>query len=186
MPTQAEYKRFYAQLYAPVEECLGAIDPGTLFAIIGFDCGGPLHLSTVGRGRDQFVTYISCELAVNVDQKSGDTGPFEVMMTCDNEGWARDILTRIGRMSFSGVFAHGHTIDITPVVEPSCSIKGLVAEEFSRVQIDGRSYGILRFHGVTQPELEYAMESGVTELLARLKEAGVYPRTILNRESIKL
>jgi hypothetical protein len=72
------------------------------------------------------------------------------------------------------------------MVEPSSPIKGLVTEEFARVRIDGRSYGILRFHGVTQPELEFAMKYGTDELLTRLRQAEVYPRTSVNRESIKL
>jgi hypothetical protein len=186
MPTQAEYRKFYAQLFAPIEVQLGAIDANSLVAIIGFDCGGPLNFCTVGKGREKFVTYVSCELAVRDDQKFGETGPFEVMMTCDSEEWVRKVLTDIGRMSLDGVFAQGHTVDISPMVEPSSPIKGLVTEEFARVRIDGRSYGILRFHGVTQPELEFAMKYGTDELLTRLRQAEVYPRTSVNRESIKL
>jgi len=186
MPTQEEYRKFYAQLFAPVEAQVSPIDANTLVAVIGFDCGGPLNFCTVGNGREKCVVYVSCELAVRDDQKFEETGPFEVMMVCDNEQWVRKILTNIGRMSLETVFAHGHTIDISPIVESSCPIHGLIAEEFARVQIDGNPYGILCFHGVTQPELEFAMKKGSDRLLSRLKEAGVYPRTIVNRESIKL
>lgn len=186
MSPQEEYGEFYAQLFAPIEAQVGAIDENTLVAIIGFDCGGRLNFCTVGRGREEFVAYVSCELAVRDDQKSGETGPFEVMTVCDDEKWVVKILTEIGRMSLEAVFAHGHTIDISPITEPSGRIKGLITEEFARVQIDGKSYGILRFHGVTRPELDYAMGKGSDELLTHLKRAGVYPRTILNRESIKL
>ncbi len=49
--------QLYAKLFRPVEEQLGPMDAHTLAAIIGFDLGGPLALSTVGRERrERFVT----------------------------------------------------------------------------------------------------------------------------------
>jgi hypothetical protein len=179
-------KSFYKQLFKPVEERIGPIDAKTMVALIGFDCGGPLNICTVGRGRDRFVTYLSCELALRHSQKTGDAGPFEVMMVCDNEHWIRNMLTRIGRMSFESVFESGDTIDVGQVVESNCPVQGLVVEEFARVRIDGRSHAILLFHGVTRAELEFAMSVGSDELLDRLKRTGVYPRTsIYRRESIE-
>ena len=102
-------------------------------------------------------------------------------MTCDDEDWARKILTQMGHMSFDDVFAHGHTVDIGQVAGAGCPLQGLVVEEFARVTIDGRSFGILCFHGVTRSELEFAMKFGADELLKRLRQAGVYPRTSINR-----
>jgi hypothetical protein len=47
--------------------------------------------------------------------------------------------------------------------------------------VDGKPYGILYFHGVTRPELLFAMASGTDELLGRLRSAGIYPRTSIHR-----
>jgi len=176
-----DYTRFYKLLFQPIEERIGHVDDATLMAIIGFDCGGPLSLCTVGHGRDRFVTYVSCELAVREEQHPGDVGRYEVMITCDDEGWAREVLSAVGRMSMESVLGHGHTVDIAPVVGPDCPVQGLVIEEFARVPIDARDYGILRFHGVTRPELEFAMSCGADELLERLGVAGIYPRTSVHR-----
>lgn len=88
--------------------------------------------------------------------------------------------------SLTGVFGHGHTIDIGPVVGADFPLQGLVVEEFARVVVDGSNYGILRFHGVTRSELEFAMKSGTDELLERLERADIYPHTsIYRRESIE-
>jgi hypothetical protein len=181
-----DYNRFYKQLFQPIEERIGHVDEASIMAIIGFDCGGPVTLCTVGYGREQFVTYITCELSVRDEQQPAEFGRYEVMMTCDDEAWARKILTKIGQMSLEGVFEHGHTVDIGQIVGPDYPLQGLVVEEFARVTVDGRGYGILRFHGVTRSELEFAMESGTDELLERLGRAGVYPRTSIHRrESVE-
>jgi hypothetical protein len=182
-----DYQRFYKQLFQPIEERIGHVDEASIMAIIGFDCGGPVTLCTVGRGREPFVTYVTCELSVRDEQRPAEFGRYEVMMTCDDERWAHKILTKIGQMSLQGLFGHGHTIDISPVVGADCAIQGLVVEEFARVAIDGRPCGILYFHGVTRSELEFAMEAGAEELLERLKRAGVYPRTSIHRrESVEI
>jgi hypothetical protein len=181
-----DYQRFYKQLFQPIEERIGHVDEATIMGIVGFDCGGPVSLCTVGYRREQFVTYVTCELSVREEQQAAEAGRYEVMITCDEEAWARKILTKIGQMSLEGVFEHGHTVDIGQIVGPECPLQGLVVEEFTRVTIDGRGYGILRFHGVTRSELEFAMEFGTDELLERLRRAGIYPRTSIHRrESIE-
>ena len=177
-----DYQRFYKQLFQPIEERIGHVDEASIVAIIGFDCGGPITLCTVGRGRESFVTYVTCELAVRDEQQPAECGRYEIMMTCDDERWAHKILTKIGQMSLESAFAHGHTIDVGPVVGADCPLQGLVVEEFARVAIDGQSYGILYFHGVTRSELEFAMESGTDQLLARLRRADIYPHTSIHRK----
>jgi hypothetical protein len=176
-----DYQRFYAQLFQPIEERIGRIDDKTLMAIIGFDGGGPVSLCTVGQGLEQFVTYVTCELCVRKAQKPAGCGRYELMMTCDDQDWARKILSNIGHMSIEAAFDHGHTVDIGQIVGPDCPLQGLVVERFARVKIRCRGYGLLRLHGVTRSELEFAMEEGADALLERLQHAGVYPRTSIHR-----
>lgn len=177
-----DYQRFYQQLFQPIEERIGHVDDASIMAIVGFDCGGPVTLSTVGYGRDTFVTYVTCELSVNKDQQPAGFGRFELMMTCDNEKWARDILTRLGRMSFGSVLGHGHTVDIGPIVEVGHPLQGLVLESFAQVSIDGNSYGIMQVHGITRPELNFARAHGADAFLLELQRSGVYPRTSVYRK----
>jgi hypothetical protein len=109
-------------------------------------------------------------------------GRYEVMITCDDRGWAHMILTKLGQMSLENVFEHGHTVDISRVVPRTCPLKGVIIEEFARVKIRGKGYGILRVHGVTRSELKFAMRFGSDKLLERLKRARIYPRTSPKRE----
>jgi len=179
--TLMNYQRFYKQLFQPIEERIGPVDEATHIAIIGFDCGGPVNLCTVGYGREPFVTYVTCELAVRETQKPATFGQYEVMMTCDDKAWARKILTKIGAMALDNAFGHGHTVDIGQVVGADFPLQGLVVEEFARVAIDGSGYGILRFHGVTRSELAFAMEFGTDKLIERLGSSGIYPHTSIHR-----
>jgi hypothetical protein len=176
------YNRFYKQLFQPIEDRIGPVDVASIMAIIGFDWGGPVALCTIGYGREWFVTYVTCELSVRDEQQPAEFGRYEVMMTCDDEAWAHKILTKIGQMSMEAAFANGHTMDIGQVVGADCPLQGLVTEEFARVMVEGRGYGILRFHGVTRSELDFAMEFGADALLERLKQAGIYPRTSVHRK----
>ena len=104
------------------------------------------------------------------------------MMTSDDRKWTHMMLTKIGRMSLESALGHGHTIDISQVVESDCPVQGLVVEEFARVTIDGHGYSILRVHGVTRSELEFAVGMGTDKLLEKLKRAGVYPHTSIHRK----
>ena len=87
-------------------------------------------------------------------------------------------------MSFDTTFGHGHTLDIGPWVGRDAPIQGVVFETVCSCRIDRQPYGILRVVGVSRPELEYAQEHGTPALLARLKAAGAYPDTRVNRDSV--
>jgi hypothetical protein len=178
------YRRFYQQLFEPLVGVLGPVDADTILAVIGFDAGGPLNLCTIGAGRGPVVSYVSCELAVREDQRPASFGRFEVLATCDDEQWARSVLTTIGQMSLEVELDDGHTIDLGPTVEASSVIQGVVLEKLCAAQIDGASYGVMRAIGITRAELNYARDRDVPSLIRSLRTCGVYPATRLNRSSV--
>jgi hypothetical protein len=180
-----DYQRFYKLLFAPLEAQIGPIDPNTLFAIIGFDCGGPLNFSTIGAGLGEvIVTYISCELAVREEQVPSDLGRYELLCSCDDEQWVRSNITGLGRMSRETKFGHGHTVDMGGVVGPDVLIQGVVFEQQSTAMIDGVSYAVLRVIGLTRAEMDYKRKHGLPALVRVLKQGGVYPNTLIHRASL--
>lgn len=172
---------FYAQLFSSVSERIGPIDDTDIIPFVGFDRGGMIRLSTVGRETEEFAAYITCELATMKEQLLARFGNYEVMMSCDDTAWARTVLSELGRMSLRTAFEHGHALDIGDTFGPDFPLQGLIVEEFVRTQIDGRPYGIHRIHGVTRPELEFAIRFGANALIDELKHAGVYPLTSIHR-----
>ena len=173
-----EVHAFYEELFRPICEQIGPLDPDTLTSVIGFSAGGPISLCTVGRERgERFATYVTCELALTEGQMASGSGPYELMMTCDDEEWCCDILTRVGETTLELALDHGHTLDIGAWVEPGSRIQGLVVERFSTANIEGKFYSILQLHGVSRSELERAVASGAETVLAIRKDDGTYPRT---------
>jgi hypothetical protein len=180
-----DYQRFYKQLFAPLEAQLGLIDPNSIFAIIGFDCGGPLNFCTIGAdGAERVITYVSCELAVREEQVPSGLGRYELLCSCDNEQWVRSNLTNLGHMSLETKFGHGHTVDMGEVVGPDALIQAVVFEQQCSTTIDSRRYGILRVIGLTRAELEYKRAHGLPALVRVLKKGGVYPHTLVERASL--
>lgn len=179
-----DYKRFYAQLFNPLEAKLGPIDRNTICAIMGFDGGGPLSFCTFGVDSDlPIITYVSCELAVREEQVPSNAGRYELLCSCDDEEWVRSILSELGQMSLHSVFGHGHTVDIGPWVEPDAPIQGVWLELEYTIPIDGEKFSVYRVIGITRQEMEYTFSQGSEAMLAALKVAGVYPHTVVRRPS---
>lgn len=172
-----DYAAFYDQLFRSIVERVGPIDHETIAAIIGFDAGGPVSLCSVGHGLHEFVTYVSCELAVRDDQLVGEEGPYELMTCCNDESWARTVLSGIARLGLEARLEPGHTVDIGPLVGESARLQGVVLDGFASVEIGRRPYRILIVHGVTRDELAVAKEQGVESLLLLRRRSGIYPRT---------
>ena len=180
-----DYDAFYDQLFHPLEARIGQIDPESIVAVVGFDAGGPLNFCTIGKTPNaDFVTYVSCELAVRNDQRPADFGRYELLTSCNDEQWVRSNITALGRASLENTFDHGHSIDIGPWVEPDDAIQGLIFECASTCLINGKRFGVLRVIGVTRTELEFAVSNGVSQLIAALKRAGIYPHTDIRRDAV--
>ncbi len=185
------YQAFYRQLFAPLEARLGKLDPDTLTGVVGFDAGGPISLSTVGRGSGPgVVTYVTCELACRKAQRSSPLGRYELLTICDDQPWAHEILTRIGQMTLHTAFGPGHTLDISPWVGAEATLQGAVFDEYLRSSVPDRHLGfiprnrvaaILSVHGVTRQELDFARARGVPALKVCLEAAGQWPATRVGR-----
>lgn len=190
------YQKFYQALFAPLEAQIGPIDPNTLSSIVGFDCGGPVNLCTIGAGNDAaLVTYVSCELAVREEQRPTRRGGdrYELLTSCGSESWARRVLTKLGEMSMEVEFGEGHTVDVGTLANlprlPNdrgeiATIQTILLHREVLIEYDGARYGVLRCVGIMRSELELARNEGTPVLVERLKQAGVWPNTIAGRPSV--
>ena len=170
------------KFFCAIEERLGPFNRPFQFQVFPFDAGGSLNFLTSGNStQNEFVTYISWDLFGNHQLKHGSLGRYELLSTCDDAAWCRDILNKIGRQSLQEIFEPGDTLDIGAWVNADLPIQAVVFEEVLRLKIGALTRercGLLRCIGVTRPELEFAVKRGTPVLLERLKQAGVYPRTM--------
>jgi hypothetical protein len=181
-----DVNEFYRQLFAPVTAALGPLDEQVLCPVVDFRSGGPLKLCTIGGvrcGGDKCVTYLTCELALLPEQVPSDFGRYELMVSCDSRYWALDVLTGIGRLSLTRTFGHGSMLDIKQWTH-DYPLEVIVFERFAMVQVDGSSYGVLRCFGITRAEFDYAQRHGVSALTEKLRQAGIYPKTAIERDSV--
>jgi hypothetical protein len=154
-------------------------------AIVGFDAGGPLSFSTIGRQEDrEFVTYISCELAVREEQVPSGHGRFELMCHSNDQSWVRKVLSKIGEMSLEAQFDHGHTVDFSEILGPDSNLTGVLLERYLVTEIEGKEYSIFRVHGITKEEMRFAFDQGEEPLFTMLKKEGVYPHTDIHRRTV--
>ena len=172
-----------------IDKSVGPFDRLFAFRPFPFEAGGALNFLTVGAGREQFVTYVSWDLFGHEKLKRGKLGRCELLAVCASEQWCLDVVTNIGRQMLEEVFDPGDTMDISAWGAPF-GLEGIVFEAAFSTQIRNvlrrEKCGLLRCIGITQAELEFARSQGAEALVERLKRAGVYPKTVLNRPTIDL
>jgi hypothetical protein len=165
--------------WATLAKAVAGDDPfgdDTLTGVVGFTAGGPLSFRTAPAGNG-FTTYLSCELVADPEQKRSPGGPYELMITCDDEDWVLEHISEVARLGHTLAFRGGQTLDMGAIVGSDSHVQGIAFEEAARVRVARKSYRVLRCHGILRAELEYAKKKSVDALLRKLKSAGVYPRT---------
>lgn len=176
--------------FKTIEPQVGPFDRPLQFRPFPFDAGGDLNFLTVGAGREPFVTYVSWDLFGHEKQKRGSLGRYELLAVGNDESWCREVLTRIGRQALEEVLEPGDTLDIGSWGRQDGTLRGVVFETALSLELGEVSRercGLLRCIGVTGEELAFAKAHGVAALTERLRSAGIYPRTDVNRkESVRL
>jgi hypothetical protein len=186
-PEITDFAAFYRHLFAPVSAAFGPFDQTALTPKVGFQHGGDVNLCTVGRTRKaSYVTYVTCELACYRNQVPAAVGPFELLVTSNDQRWASAVLSALGRLSFDAELDQGHSVDVGRVAGPDVTLQGVVLERFSTSKIGQRHYSVLRVIGITRPEMEWCLRFSPGALIQRLKLAGLYPLSDSRRRSVSL
>jgi hypothetical protein len=169
-----------------LERELGPKDEAAIHAIIGFEFGGPPDLLLFRNAPGVKGTfYVTSDLLFFERQPENSLGRYELALCLPKESdWAGHVLFKLSQATVEEVFDVGHTADITAWVDSSCPIKGLVFTKLVSFEFGGRAFGALLCVGVTRNELDYAQEYGSDALVERLKSAGAFPVTDIERTSV--
>jgi hypothetical protein len=107
--------------------------------------------------------------------------PFDLQ---ERRAWG--VLTALGRYSFEAVLEPGDTAE-APGGEGEPN-RWVLLDEFETggvpFEVEGRRHGLLLCMEVHPCEVEYAREHGSGELLEKLKQAGAYPYSDLDRPPV--
>lgn len=141
------HKAHYQALFRDLQKKHGRLDRETVAAIVGFNGGGPVSLSKLGKKG----IYVTCELSLYPEQNVSEEGlkfellslgPFD-MLAC------RAMFTAIGRLSMQETLGHDHTIDVRDVLPPGGPPQ-VRLQLFSECEIDGARFGV--YQVVPDPE----------------------------------
>ena len=198
------YQRHAEAKTAALERILGPLHDVVYHAIIPFAVGGPVdmycfpeHVSGSafatmeliepdgsGPQPNRFGTYelvAFTKRRMPAEADVPDDHPFSRAMMR-----IRGILTNIAHFSREAVLNPGETCEIPgDEDEPgTCLIFDEYAPDGVPFEIGGKKHGLLLVIEVFRSEMEYAMEHGSTAVLQKLKEAGHYPYSDLDREPV--
>lgn len=209
-----EYEAWGEAMQAAMERVLGPMEDLVGHALIPFQIGGPVdmyyfcnHLpGTVfatmelmepdgtGPKPNCLGTYelVTCTKLANTNSldeghqerldriKEDRLTAFETM-----EMRMRSIMSGIGRYSYDAVLQPGQTAELPrDEGEPYCLIFDELDTKGVPFEFNGRRYGLLLIMEVFESEMRYAMENGSYALFEKLKAAGAYPYSDLDREAV--
>ena len=202
--SEEEYTRHMAAKQAGLERVLGPMHHLVSHALIPFELGGPVDLYYFP-GAIPGTGLATMEL-IRPDgsgPKPGRIGTYELVgftrltlppPDCRDEQHPfhrierrlRSIFTTLGMHSCETVLNPGETCEIpgdddTP---DACLVLDEYAPDGIPFTIDGRRHGLLLCIEVFRAEMEYARKHGGRALLAKLKQAGHYPYSDLDRQPV--
>ena len=180
---------FYSsEIQEQIEKILGK-HPGTVLHSpvpfdMGFDIGGGADLYVYKNHIDGEV-YLTADL-IGKKQAKNSIGNYELMIChSETQDWGANLISKLSYYTLESSMNPGETMDLGGnFVLDDCGIKALVFSKYADFKVKGKKYGILLLVGITADELEWAKENSGDDLIAKLKEAGVYPKTDFKRKSI--
>ncbi len=203
--SQEEYERHHEAKKAALERILGPMHDMVGHAIIPFQVGGAvdMHYFVDGIPGTGFATMELIE-PDGSGPKPNEVGTYELVAFTKlrkppgderaNEGHPFNrierrmcgIMTTVGFYSYEAVLNPGDTCEVPGKEgEPNrCLVLDEYDPDAKGFTVDGRKHCLLLCIEVFREEMEYAKQNGSDALLRRLKDAGHYPYSDLDREPV--
>lgn len=197
--SQEEVERHYDAKKAALENVLGPMHDMVGHSIIPFELGGAVDMyyfleATKGTacatmeliapdGTGPLPTSIGTYELVAFTRASYPATGDDPETEGFDEAASRlcGIFTGVGRYSFEARLEPGDTCELPREDEPSIC---LLFDHYGRLAIDGGEHGLLLCLEVFRSEMEYARANGSAALFDRLRSAGHYPFSDLNRPAV--
>ncbi len=184
-----------------LEEMLGPMHRMVMHAIIPYAIGGGLdlyyypnhlegvgiatqeltHAGPTGSNNDHFDAYelvIFTRHALDLEQAKDDSTPIGRAHQTMNA-----ILNVVAPYSEQATLNPYETCEFPADME-SVGGKCLIFDSYGQQETNGKRFGLLLLIEVFRSEMEFAREHGGASLLAKLKSAGAYPYSDLDREPV--
>ena len=188
MATDNTWEQQWAARLAALQAVFGPADDQVFHATVPFefgtDAGGAADVVRFRRWCDG-VLYVTADLIGCDGQIATSLGPYELAIAHRTDTqWGANLISRLAHYTLEAALEPDETMSIDGAVPEGSAVSALLFTRVADLEVQGVSAGVLLCVGITGVELGYAHEHEPGSLLARLKEAGVYPFTDLSRESV--
>jgi Suppressor of fused protein (SUFU) len=198
--SEEEYDKDYEQKVLGLETVLGKMYEMVGHAIIPFSVGGavdmyyfPNHIKGTGFATMELLdpngdgplpnrlgTYeLVAFTKESYNNDENNETPFNLM-----ERRICGIFTSIGNFSFQATLNPNETCELPSDEESNCLIFDNYCPDGKKFRVGNREHHLLLCLEVFQSEMEFARENGSEMLFSKLKSAGHYPYSDLNREPV--
>lgn len=202
--SEEECERYYEAKKAALERVLGPMHDNVGHALIPFQLGGAMDMYFFPNGIPG-TGFATMELIEpdGCGPKPNRIGTYELVAFTKQtmpspsddsedhpfsqiESRLCGLLTTIGAYSYDAVLKPGETAEGPgPEGEPNiCLIFDNYAPDGTPFEINGKKHCLLLLIEVFRSEMEYARMKGTAAVLSKLKEAGHYPYSDLNRTPV--
>ena len=171
-----------------LSKVLGKSENKVFHAFFPFEMGGFADV-VVFPGFVRGKTYVTTDCTgPGTSQLRTRLGNYELMIcTRKPSAVAADFISKLAPYTFQAKLQPGDTMEF-PRRQPGSTLKGLIfthpADKPIHFKFLGKKYGLLLCLGVTKDELALAKTKGTDALLPALKERGIFPYTVFDRESV--
>lgn len=129
--------------------------------------------------------WATCDLLGDPNQQRSALGTYELLIAQRDDGcWGANLLARMARYTHEAVLNPGETMNIGPALPTGSTITGLLFCAYKQFTFQGEDAGLLLCLGLTADELEACQHGAAKQILAALRDKGVYPYTELRRTSV--
>jgi hypothetical protein len=166
-----------------LEELLGPSDPNVMHSWIPLGLGGRADVITF-RPPKMGVTYVTADL-IGSEQPESSLGQYELMICQgdDSQEWAPHLISQLAAYTLEVPLQPWDTMTISPAIPDGSNIVDALFVPFAEFEVRSTKCGLLLVLGLTQPELDYCAVD-CDPVIDKLKEAGEYPFTTLDRQSV--
>jgi hypothetical protein len=192
MPSKKEstdgWEKIWNARLKGLTQVLGKSENKVFHAFFPFQFGGFADVLT-------FPNFIRGKTYVTADCSGPGTGQLRTrlgnyeLMTCTKKpsAAAADFISKLASFTLQARLQPGDTMEF-PRRQPGSTLKGLVfthpGDKPLYFKLLGKKYGLLLCIGVTKDELAVAKTKGSDALLPILKQRGIFPYTIFDRQSV--
>lgn len=158
---------------AGLESILGKSDDIHLHSTIPFDLGqdvgGSPDIIPFSGYSGSGILYVTCDLSGTEDQQPNDHGTYELAI-CHEEGidWGIDLICKLAYYTHKATLRHGETMDISQATPDGSTISAFLFKHLGDFKVFGKPAGVLCCIGITESELDHAMNHGSDSLFSAI------------------